>query len=130
MAAQFPEEPTRQQRRAARQLIEALAHVYPCGECAGHFAEVLRQEPPGRRVRSREELVNYVCDVHNIVNRSLGKPEFDCSLAPLRWGRLNCEESACDLQGLGSAIVEPPPQQHSSAPPAIGSSTPWPPGKA
>jgi FAD-linked sulfhydryl oxidase len=42
LAAQFPERPSRQQQRDARALMDALTRIYPCGECAGHFTEVLR----------------------------------------------------------------------------------------
>ncbi len=42
LAAQFPERPTRQQRRDARQLVECLTRIYPCGSCASHFAQIVR----------------------------------------------------------------------------------------
>ena len=30
------------------------------------------------KANSREELVNYICKIHNIVNKVLNKPIFDC----------------------------------------------------
>ena len=35
---------------------------------------------------SREELVYYLCDLHNIVNERLKKPRFDCKKAFDFWG--------------------------------------------
>ena len=35
---------------------------------------------------SRQEVVGYICFLHNNVNKRLGKPEFDCSKASEYWG--------------------------------------------
>ena len=35
---------------------------------------------------SREELVFYMCTIHNIVNKRLGKQIFDCNNAMNYWG--------------------------------------------
>jgi FAD-linked sulfhydryl oxidase len=42
LAAQFPEHPTRQQQRDARQLMDSFTRIYPCADCAKHFQEVVR----------------------------------------------------------------------------------------
>jgi hypothetical protein len=42
LAAQYPEKPTKQQQKDVRTLMDCLTRAYPCGECAGHFMEVLR----------------------------------------------------------------------------------------
>lgn len=39
---QFPDNPTRQQQRDAKQLVELLTRIYPCGDCARHFHEIVR----------------------------------------------------------------------------------------
>ena len=36
---------------------------------------------------SREEVGQWMCDVHNIVNERLGKPHFDCTKLAETW---NC----------------------------------------
>ena len=38
------------------------------------------------KANSREELVNYICKIHNIVNKVLNKPIFDCKKAFDYWG--------------------------------------------
>ncbi|KAL1427278.1 hypothetical protein MTO96_017568 [Rhipicephalus appendiculatus] len=45
----------------------------------------LDSSPP--RVTSRTELAQWLCEQHNVVNRKLGKPEFDCSRVDERWRR-------------------------------------------
>lgn len=47
LAAQFPEHPSRQQQRDARQLIDSLTRIYPCADCAQHFQEIVRWVAPG-----------------------------------------------------------------------------------
>jgi FAD-linked sulfhydryl oxidase len=42
LAAQFPERPSRQQQRDARALIDSLTRIYPCADCARHFAEIVK----------------------------------------------------------------------------------------
>jgi len=104
LAAQYPERPTRQQRKDAKTLIDVLTRMYPCGECARHFKQVVAASPP--RVESKKEFSHWMCEIHNVVNRSLGKPSFNCNLVESRWAGLECEEEdACSLDfGSGGAM--------------------------
>jgi FAD-linked sulfhydryl oxidase len=100
-AAQYPDEPTRRQERDARELIMILTRAYPCGECAAHFAEIVRVNPPD--CSSGLALQRWMCAVHNEVNASLGKAWFDCAKVDGRWSKLECDESdaspGCSLEG-------------------------------
>jgi FAD-linked sulfhydryl oxidase len=42
LAAQLPERPSRQQQRDVKALISSLSRVYPCGDCAHHFQQILK----------------------------------------------------------------------------------------
>ncbi|KAL9333622.1 hypothetical protein Peur_073761 [Populus x canadensis] len=134
LAAQYPEHPTRQQKKDVKELtwpadlgvssifsciffgheqpildeadtqmdcfgiqMAILSRMYPCQECADHFKEVLRVNPV--QARSHAEFSQWLCHVHNVVNRSLGKLVFPCERVDARWGKLECEQRACDLQG-------------------------------
>ncbi|KAG8976575.1 hypothetical protein FRC05_003414 [Tulasnella sp. 425] len=50
--------------------------LYPCGECAQEFQQLLKKYPP--QTSSRKTASLWLCFVHNLVNARLGKPEFDC----------------------------------------------------
>uniref|UniRef100_A0A0E0KAA1 Sulfhydryl oxidase n=1 Tax=Oryza punctata TaxID=4537 RepID=A0A0E0KAA1_ORYPU len=102
IAAQFPDEPTRQQRRDARELMAIISRLYPCKECAEHFKEVLKANPV--QAGSQAEFSQWLCYVHNVVNRSLGKPIFPCQRVNARWGKLDCPERSCDLEGSSDII--------------------------
>eukprot|EP00775_Hariotina_reticulata_P008344 gene8344-8528_t len=92
----FPEHPTRQQQRDARQLIDSLTRIYPCADCAKHFEDLVRRDPPA--VGSGQELSLWMCRTHNAVNRRLGKATFNCDLVTARWAPLDCDEhNSCDM---------------------------------
>ncbi|CAO2842083.1 unnamed protein product [Amaranthus hypochondriacus] len=97
LAAQYPEHPTRQQKKDVKELMAILSRMYPCKECADHFKEVLRSNPV--QAGSQTEFSQWLCHVHNVVNRSLGKPVFLCERVDARWGKLDCEQRLCDLHG-------------------------------
>ncbi|CAI5991169.1 unnamed protein product [Closterium sp. NIES-64] len=67
LAAQFPEKPSKQQQKDAREFVTLLARVYPCKICSYHFQKIVKANPP--QAGSRGELEQYMCRLHNIVNR-------------------------------------------------------------
>ncbi|XP_058217063.1 FAD-linked sulfhydryl oxidase ERV1-like isoform X2 [Rhododendron vialii] len=77
--------------------MDILSRMYPCKECADHFKEILRANPV--QVGSQAEFSQWLCHVHNVVNRSLGKVVFSCERVDAKWGKLDCEQRTCDLQG-------------------------------
>ncbi|KAJ6310425.1 hypothetical protein OIU76_015198 [Salix suchowensis] len=97
LAAQYPEHPTRQQKKDVKELMTILSRMYPCQECADHFKEVIKVNPV--QAGSHAEFSQWMCHVHNVVNRSLGKLVFPCERVDARWGKLECEQRECDLQG-------------------------------
>ncbi|TYI99883.1 hypothetical protein E1A91_A13G048500v1 [Gossypium mustelinum] len=92
LAAQYPERPTRQQKKDVKQLMSILSRMYPCNECADHFKEVLRANPV--QAGSHEEFSQWLCHVHNPWQSGI-----PCERVDARWGKLECEQRACDLQG-------------------------------
>ncbi|EPT02481.1 hypothetical protein FOMPIDRAFT_1160311 [Fomitopsis schrenkii] len=77
MTLRYPEEPTPDQRDALDSYFHLFSRLYPCGECATEFQQLLRKYPP--QTSSRRSAATWLCFVHNLVNERLGKPEFDCA---------------------------------------------------
>ncbi|KAI6246527.1 FAD-linked sulfhydryl oxidase ERV2 [Erysiphe necator] len=77
MMAKFPDKPTSEESQALESFIHLFARLYPCGECATHFQEIITQFPP--QVATRSTAAVWACHVHNQVNKSLKKELFDCS---------------------------------------------------
>jgi mitochondrial FAD-linked sulfhydryl oxidase len=71
----------------------AATQDVPVGGC--------RSDPPD--TSDGEGLQQWVCRLHNSVNRRIGKPTFNCQLVSSRWAPLDCGEegSSCDML-LGS----------------------------
>ncbi|CCE82975.1 Piso0_002746 [Millerozyma farinosa CBS 7064] len=75
--ARYPDKPSQQERTTLEQYIRLFAQVYPCGDCARHFQELLSKFPP--QTGSRKTAAIWGCDIHNKVNDRLGKPRYDCT---------------------------------------------------
>ncbi|KAI5180391.1 mitochondrial FAD-linked sulfhydryl oxidase [Nematocida sp. AWRm80] len=83
IAAKYPAYPTREQQSNAILLIDLLTKMFPCEECRGHFKQLTDGFPP--QVSSQEEFSQWMCQAHNIVNKRLNKPVFDCARLDDRW---------------------------------------------
>lgn len=84
MAAAYPVAPTDEDQRQLLNFLNSIPYLYPCKMCAGHFGEMLKDYPP--LTDSRSNVVQYICFLHNKVNKRLGKPIFDCAKASQYWG--------------------------------------------
>jgi hypothetical protein len=82
-AAYYAEKPTEEEKENMKTYLHALSLTYPCKVCAQDLQYLLKKMPP--RLDSREEFEQWMCDMHNEVNRQLGKPIFDCRNARQRW---------------------------------------------
>ncbi|OAA58712.1 FAD dependent sulfhydryl oxidase Erv2 [Cordyceps fumosorosea ARSEF 2679] len=77
MAARFPDKPTKDERTTFEQFMHLFGRLYPCGDCARHFRSILAEYPP--QSGSRSAAAGWLCFAHNLVNKRLEKPEFDCT---------------------------------------------------
>lgn len=75
--ARFPDNPTQDESDALRSYVYLFARLYPCGDCAAHFQQILKKYPP--QTSSRSTAAAWACFVHNVVNERKGKPVFDCA---------------------------------------------------
>ncbi|KAI5171306.1 mitochondrial FAD-linked sulfhydryl oxidase [Nematocida sp. LUAm3] len=83
IAAKYPPEPTKEEMGNIIKLIDLLTKIFPCDECRGHFKSLVTSFPP--IVSSHDEFATWLCQAHNIVNKRLGKREFDCKRLDNRW---------------------------------------------
>ncbi len=75
--ARFPDQPSDEESAALKSYVYLFARLYPCGECASHFQNILKKYPP--QTSSRSTAAAWACHVHNEVNKSKGKPMFNCA---------------------------------------------------
>jgi FAD-linked sulfhydryl oxidase len=86
--------PTDDEREALKSYFYLTSRLYPCGECAEEFQQLLELYPPQTSSRLsasawyrscspmstvRLNLLLRLCFIHNKVNERLEKPIFDCA---------------------------------------------------
>uniref|UniRef100_A0A914PNR8 Sulfhydryl oxidase n=1 Tax=Panagrolaimus davidi TaxID=227884 RepID=A0A914PNR8_9BILA len=77
MAAYYPEKPSTEEKKTMETTLISLSKTYPCSYCADDFRKDLKVHPP--KLENREELSKWMCEMHNRVNKKLGKDIFDCT---------------------------------------------------
>ena len=78
-AAAWKDNPTAADRRAMYAFLTSFGPALPCPKCGAHFQECVRRDvssPESPVLASRQTLSQWLVDVHNEVNRRLGKPEY------------------------------------------------------
>jgi hypothetical protein len=68
---QYPETPTEEDKNNYRVFFESLKNTIPCPKCREHYSENLKQKPI--QLNSRDELIQWVIDIHNEVNEKNSK---------------------------------------------------------
>ena len=57
----------------------SLQHVLPCEKCKEHYKQNIQTYDLNNSLGSRQELVKWLIDLHNDVNRDNGKPVWSYS---------------------------------------------------
>jgi hypothetical protein len=73
-----------QDAKVLADFVEGYKEIIPCLSCREHFEQVLVDNP----VPETDDLFKWSVDVHNIVNKRLGKPEvsYEAALANIVTG--------------------------------------------
>jgi hypothetical protein len=72
----YSQKPSYAQKKAAKEFYESLVFLIPCPVCREHYSQFLQQSPISPSLDRREDLFKWTIDVHNAVNKQLGKPRF------------------------------------------------------
>ena len=59
----------------------SLQDVLPCDKCAENYKQNLIENPIDNHMESREDLMKWVVDIHNSVNKELNKEVLDYDTA-------------------------------------------------
>lgn len=71
----FPEQPTDLERSQYRDFFFSLRYVLPCENCRQHYAKAVEKTYPiDSALQNRDTLTRWLVDLHNVVNKRLGKP--------------------------------------------------------
>lgn len=76
VALGYPKTPTYTDKKCAKEFYESFAFLIPCAICRQHYTEHLSKNPLTPYLDSRSDLLKWTIDIHNQVNKMLGKPEW------------------------------------------------------
>ena len=73
----YPGKANSRDRERAREFISLVPFTLPCGNCGHHFAVAITEKRPltDAVLAGREPFSRWLVDLHNDVNRRLGKPQ-------------------------------------------------------
>lgn len=78
----YPDNPTEEQKQKYKTFFLLLRDTLPCSICAQHYTYNLTKMPlTEEALRTRENLVKWLIDFHNVVNEMKGKPTIEYSKA-------------------------------------------------
>ena len=73
----YPENPTEAEKKQYYDFFMSLKNVIPCMKCRTHYEQHLSELPIRSFLETRDSLIDWLYKIHNKVNESLGKPQFD-----------------------------------------------------
>lgn len=76
IALGYPKNPTYTDKKCAKEFYESLVNLLPCSVCRDHYREHLVQNPITPFLDSRTDLIKWTIEIHNKVNKTLGKKEW------------------------------------------------------
>ena len=69
----YPKNPTSFDKEYHRDFFTNLKNVIPCDDCKKSYAKHIQEYPITPHLDSRESLINWLVQIHNLVNVSLNK---------------------------------------------------------
>jgi hypothetical protein len=69
----YPENPTEDDKRNFYNFFMNLQHVLPCEKCKAHYKQNIQKYDLKNNLGSRQELVKWLIDLHNDINKDNGK---------------------------------------------------------
>lgn len=100
-SAYVPELPTPQEQEEIKTLVTLLGKYFPCKDCSNHFQRMISENPI--EVESREAFMQYLCRIHNLVNKRIGKEIFPCENIVDIWGQKDC---GCEVKKIQEVLNE------------------------
>lgn len=72
----YPDNPTTYDKQSHKVFFESVKDILPCEKCRRHYRNHIAQFPLEVALDNRIDLIKWLIQVHNIVNKSLNKPEY------------------------------------------------------
>ena len=73
IALNYPDNPSYDQKRIHEDFFNSLVFLIPCDKCRIHYRQHINNNPVVNHLKNSDTLFRYTIDLHNEVNKSLGK---------------------------------------------------------
>ena len=74
MSFNYPNQPSKMQKKQYKDFILSLKHILPCGKCRDNLATNFKNMPlKAKHMKNRENFSKYIYDLHELVNKQLDK---------------------------------------------------------
>jgi len=70
----YPDKPTEYDKNNYKHFFHLLMFVLPCEVCREHFKQYISEIPIDNALTCKKKLVEWLINIHNKTNESLGKP--------------------------------------------------------
>jgi hypothetical protein len=77
IALGYPENPAAKDKQTYKTFYQNLCHTIPCDHCCKHYTQYFKEHSIDPYLDSAEHLFQWTWELHNAVNRRLGKPEMN-----------------------------------------------------
>lgn len=81
VALEYPENPTLKDKQQHLNFLKCLQPIIPCPKCSNHFKQNLDSYNLDHALENRNNLFEWTVKIHNQVNKSNGKNEWNTSQA-------------------------------------------------
>ena len=76
IALAYPDNPTNDNKKNYKNFFTGIQYILPCSICRDNYKKHLKDFPLTNKIlNSRELLIKWTIDIHNMVNKETGKPE-------------------------------------------------------
>lgn len=101
IALDYPENPTPQDRVKYKSFFENLGSVIPCYKCSVNYKRHIEELPlvseAGDFLENKGTLFAWTVELHNIVNKELGKPVMSLDSAFAMYTKDDFKDSRCQI---------------------------------
>ena len=70
----YPNNPTNDDKQIYSNFFKSLQYILPCKKCADNYSKNLNDFPIENSLDTKDDLIKWLIDIHNEVNKELGKP--------------------------------------------------------
>lgn len=91
MSFKYPEHADASQRAGTLAFLRSLVHVIPCDVCKAHYSTHIGKSLSEEDVTGRTALVAWVASLHNDVNKSLNRSQWNLDRVKQKYEHKTCD---------------------------------------